>query len=477
MTNILHHTRFTESSAGWNLCPETQRGVDVGPDGTLLSPPEGETAELRGSGVHTRNGDSIELRFRVLDAGSGWLRFGFDADQHEHARVEIAFRTGTVSLFTSDWRLEQPVAAVQSELAAEQSHTVRIEKTEGEGTLIKNAHVTVYLDGTRIMRLGDLDLLPEMGVLVQVSGARVLVEEFVQRGTPSGMPEYLHLGGYQVLNIDNIEKNLESICRGLQKAAEAGVELLVTTEMSLTSLYPTSPRTREPEPIVAAEAQLRRFIRDLPGAPHVIVGLPVREAVREHGLPETRYIASRVYDPDGDVLHTARKVHSAEQEMWHGYRLNEFEIEGVPMSLYICHDHRYPELQTLPVMFGSRLLLHPSNGGVISGSISAFEEKAGAASAQTHAFHMHVNAGGGSYIVGPQRKGELMAASDESRRDIATFPVVGTPTDSFFHANIRIDDAFGYWPTRAFRASESIAQAYADLYREIGGTREIPHGY
>ena len=70
------------------------------------------------------------------------------------------------------------------------------------------------------MRLEDLDLLPEMSVLVQVSGARVLVEEFVQCGSPSGIPEYLHVGGYQVLNIDDIEQNLESICRGVGSAAE-----------------------------------------------------------------------------------------------------------------------------------------------------------------------------------------------------------------------------------------------------------------
>ena len=354
MGNIrLHHTRFTEVSDGWHLSSGAKGNVEVCADGALLSPPEGETADLWGTGVHTRNGDSIELRFRALGAGNGWLRFGFDAEEHEYARVEVDFESGTISLFTSDWRLEQPLATAQSELSAE-PHTLLLEKTEGKGVLVKNAHLSVYLDGERIMRLEDLDLLPEMSVLVRVSGARVLVDEFVQRGSPSGIPEYLHVGGYQVLNIDDIEQNLESICRGVGLAAEAGVELLVTPEMSLTGLYPMSPRTREPQSVTAAETRLRRFIRELPDAPHVIVGLPVWEAVMDHDLAATRYIASRVYDPDGEILYTARKVHSAEREMWHGYRLNEFDIGGVPMSLYICHDHRYPELQTLPVMFGAR---------------------------------------------------------------------------------------------------------------------------
>ena len=472
MTDILHSTRFTEATAAWDLSPGAELAIDAGPDGAVLSPPEGETASLRGSGVHTRNGDSIEVRFRVLE-GSGRLRFGFDAELHEHARVEVCMKTGTVSLFTSDWRREQPVAAVRAAVAADRSHTLLIEKTEGAGELIKNADVSVYLDGARILHIENLDLLPEMGVLVEASGARVLVEEFAHRGRPSGIPEYLHLGGCQVLNVDDIEENLGAICRGLERAAEAGVELLVTPEMSLTGLYPTSPRTREPEPVAAAEARLRQFIRELPDAPHVIAGLPVWEAVTEHELPETRYIASRVYDPDGEVLYTARKVHSAEQEMWHGYRLNEFDIQGVPVSLYICHDHRYPELQTLPVMFGARLLLHPSNGGVVSGTVSAFEAVARAASRQTHAFHMLVNAGGGSFLVSPEREAELLAASEESRSGNPRSPSVGEPAECFFHANVRIHDAFGYWPARAFRASESVARAYAELYREMGGQQVV----
>ena len=86
----------------------------------------------------------------------------------------------------------------------------------------------------------------------------------------------------------------------------------------------------------------------------------------------------------------------------------------------------------------------------------------------------HVNAGGGSYIVGPEREAELLAASEESRSDNPDSPTVGEPAECFFHANVRIHDAFGYWPTRALRASESIARAYADLYREIGGMSEIP---
>ena len=59
MTDIIHSTRFTEASAAWDLSPGTNPGIEVGPDGAVLTPPEGETASLCGRGVHTRTGDSI----------------------------------------------------------------------------------------------------------------------------------------------------------------------------------------------------------------------------------------------------------------------------------------------------------------------------------------------------------------------------------------------------------------------------------
>ncbi len=468
--NLLHRTDFSTPHDAWVIPPTETHGVEIGQEGVVLAPAPQETSLLRGSGVHTRNGDQIELRFRVLEPGAGWLRFGFDADLHEHARVEYDLTNDSVSLSTSDWRLPQPLATAKVPApTAAASHTLLIEKTEAGGDLIKNSDLSVYLEGEQILRCEDLDLLPEMGVALEVSGTRVLLEEFCHRGQPSGVPEYLNLGGYQVLNIDSIEANLESIKRGLRLAAEAGVELLATPEMSLTGLFPTSQGMSDPGPVAEAEAALQRFIHDLPGAPFTIVGLPVWKEEPNHGVSKTRYIASRVYNPDGEFVYTALKVQSAEQQTWHGYRLNEFDVNGVPVSLHICHDQRYPELQTLPVMFGCRLLLHPSNGGQVSGEVSHLEGQASTATNQTHAFYMNLNAGGGSFIAGPQTKGNLITVSDECRRDNPNAPAVDDPRECLMQARIRVHDAFGYWPMRSFRTSESVASSYLDFYRTLGG--------
>ena len=356
-------------------------------------------------------------------------------------------------------------------MSGHEAHVVLVEKREGGGNLVKNADVRVYFDGEQVLTMHGLNLLPEMGVNIKVTDTRLLIEEFTQRGTPSGMPEYLHLGGWQVLNVESIEANLDSICRGLVLAAEEGVELLVTPETSLTGLFPRSPVTRVPGAVAEAERKLQRFIRDLKDAPYVVVGLPTWDRVSEHAVESTRYNVSRVYDPDGESTSSHAKVHSAEDDFWHGYRLNEFDVYGVPTTLHICHDGRYPELWTLPVMFGSRLVLHPSNSGKVTGSVDAFEASAKRDSGTSHAFHMNVNGEGGSYIVGPQRDGNLIAVSPECRRDNDAFPMVGEPREGLFHARIRVADAFGYWPARSFRASEAAAEAYLSLYETLGGRR------
>ena len=139
--------------------------------------------------------------------------------------------------------------------------------------------------------------------------------------------------------------------------------------------------------------------------------------------------------------------------------------------MHICHDGRYPEVWTLPVMFGARIIVHPSNGGrIVTGSIDKFEAGAGAASS-AHAFYINVNGGGGSRIAGPKKIGGLLARSDECRRDVPSYPMMAEPRDCLFDAKIRVHDAFGYWPLRSFRASEDIAAGYLNLYRTLGGSR------
>lgn len=463
MPRILYQTRFKSPDPGWDATEAVH-----GREGLHLDPAGGH--RLNGTGIHTRNGDTIELAFEWTSADRGAVRFGLSGGM-ESAVAAVDFNARRARLDTSDWTVPQPVDRVSIPAKKRKAHTIRISKTEGAGDLVKRASIRVELDDRVILAGEDVDILPEIGVTIAVAGAPALLKRFVHRGIPSGIPEYLHVGGWQVVNTPDIDANLLSIQRGLEEAADRGIELLVTPETSLTGLFPRHRVTQDPKPVAAAERKLRRFIKGLRNAPHCVVGLPTWESVPGHARAKTRYNVSRVYDPDGNVVDTYPKIHSCETEFWHGFRLQEFDVNGVPVCMHICHDGRYPETWTMPVMFGSRLILHPSNGGRVRGSVDAFEKGAGRSTSTSHAFYVNVNGGGGSWIAGPQKFDNVHDVSAECRRDNTAFPMVGAPVECMVASRIRVHDAFGYWPVRSFRASEDVAAAQLALYRALGGNR------
>ena len=463
------------SYPGW-VWPVAADGVEAAPGGACLRSTSDEAVSVGAGDVHTWNGDAIELTFRPQGDARGTLEFGYFGGA-ERALAVVDFAASTLALSTSDWRIGQPVATVKIDVAPDRDHVLRLSKTDGGGSsLIGLSDLELFWDGRSVIHEPDQDVLPEMGMRLAVCNQTILARRFVLYGEQPPLPEYLHVGGYQVLNQPSIEKNLDAICRGAQQASELGIQLLVTPETSLTGLFAEHEVTQHPGPVREAEDRLRRCLAELPDAPFLVVGLPVWERDPEHPDRMVRYNVSRVYDPDGGIIADCPKVHSCEVDFWHGQTLNEFDVHGVPVSLNVCHDARYPDTWTLPVMFGARLVLHPANGGKPRCSVDGLERLAHAAVTSSHAFYLHVNGGGGSYLVSPHKYDNLLATSLESRRDSPAFPMVGEPVECLLHANLRIHDAFGYWPVRSFRTSEASARAYVDLYRARGGSRPTPAG-
>jgi hypothetical protein len=204
------------------------------------------------------------------------------------------------------------------------------------------------------------------------------------------------------------------------------------------------------------------------------VGLPIWENSGDGG--KIRYNVSRLYAPDGEIAGTFAKVHSCEPNFWHGYRLNEFDIYGAPVCMHICHDGRYPETWTLPVMFGARVIVHPANPlselkSRPKGSptnlrcVTASQpERDTGATGSSYAFYLHISGSGGN-IASPQNYNK---SAVEYNNWVGQS---GETYESLCHKRIRVHDAFGYWPVRSFRASEQVAQSYLTLYKAMGGTR------
>ena len=421
--------------------------------------------------LHTRNGDAIELEINFEENNpTGRFAFGFHGGTEDCFAV-FDLHENEVRLEVTDFRFDQPVDRTALILAPGSRHSVRLEKTEGAGKRVKMANIAVYLDGNRILGGEELDLVPEMSAVVEVQGSSVTLGRVTHSGTPMAIPEKLRVGGLQMIQVPDIEANLQSILRGLKESAEIGIQLLVTPETSLTGLFPRDDVTYQEGAIANAERQFTELMKSCSDFPYLVVGLP---EWREEPNRRIRYNISRVYAPDGSVVASCPKIHSCEWDFHHGRLLNEFDIHGVPTSLHICHDGRYPDVWTLPVMFGTRLVLHPLGGfvGTSRTRVDAIERSAAAATANMHAFYMAILSGGGSYLAGPHNKNEPpIMVSDECRRDNPDYPMTGPVKESLFHAEISVHEAFGYWPARSYRTSEAVAEAYENLYRSYGGKR------
>ena len=73
------------------------------------------------------------------------------------------------------------------------------------------------------------------------------------------------------------------------------------------------------------------------------------------------YNSAVVITPHGEILARYHKVQLAESWPVAGEELLVFKIDGVPASIIICHDERYPELVRLPVLAGARLVFYVSH--------------------------------------------------------------------------------------------------------------------
>ena len=329
-----------KSYPGW-VWPVAADGVECVPGGARLCSTSEEAVSVGAEDVHTWNGDAIELTFRPEGDSRGELEFGYSGGA-ERALAVVDFVASTLALWTSDWRLRQPVATVKIDIDPDRDHVLRLRKTDGGGNLISMSDLELFWDGRRVIHEPNQDVLPEMGVRLAVRNQAILARRFVLYGKQPAVPEYLHVGGYQVLNEPSIEQNLEAICRGARRASELGIQLLLTPETSLTGLFAEHEVTQNPEPVREAEDKLRKFLAELPDAPFLVVGLPVWHRDPEHPDRVVRYNVSRVYDPDGEILTDCPKVHSCEVDFWHGQSLNDSKFTACPSASTCVMTHVIP---------------------------------------------------------------------------------------------------------------------------------------
>jgi predicted amidohydrolase len=146
----------------------------------------------------------------------------------------------------------------------------------------------------------------------------------------------------------DLTSNVRKIEEQLARCAKDGVRVVVFPECALTGYFDDEfMNAITDEQLADAEGQVAAACRQ--HDVYAIIGTPYREK-------DILFNSATVITPRGDVLVRYHKVQLAESWPTAGDELFLFKIDGVPASIIICHDERYPELVRLPVLAGARVV-------------------------------------------------------------------------------------------------------------------------
>lgn len=160
----------------------------------------------------------------------------------------------------------------------------------------------------------------------------------------SDLPETLRVASVQMAVTGDIDVNLARIQEGIKAASKANARIVLFPETALSGF------TREDVGRIDWE-KLRRAMSAVAASAkesgiHVLYG-----AATPSG--EARPFNSAILiTPDGREL---TRYHKMSPEAWFkpGDHLALFEIDGVPCTVMVCHDERFPEIVRLPVLSGA----------------------------------------------------------------------------------------------------------------------------
>ncbi|MCX6624320.1 MAG: carbon-nitrogen hydrolase family protein [Acidobacteria bacterium] len=166
-------------------------------------------------------------------------------------------------------------------------------------------------------------------------------------------PVKLKVAAVQFRSSFDIEDNRKRMISALERLAGEQVNVAVFPECALTGYHKLPEMAVTGEAILAAEESIRRVCAAKKLA--VVFGSVYK-------INGKAYNTAVVFDSSGTLVERYGKVMLAgEQWATPGNHIAYFELEGVPSTVIICHDERYPELVRLPAIQGARVAYYISH--------------------------------------------------------------------------------------------------------------------
>jgi predicted amidohydrolase len=198
-------------------------------------------------------------------------------------------------------------------------------------------------------------------------------------------PPQLPVAVVQFRSGADLDDNVARHCNHIRRCARDGTRVVVFPECSVTG-YSTKAVPPDAAQLARAEASIAAAAKE--SAVNAIIGIPTRSG----GVV---YNSAVVIAPDGRVIERYHKVHLA-GEKWAipGDHLSVFRLDGIPCSIIVCHDERYPELVRLPVLVGARIVFYISCESGLSAprKMGPYRAQIQARAVENGVFVLHANA-------------------------------------------------------------------------------------
>jgi len=183
------------------------------------------------------------------------------------------------------------------------------------------------------------------------AGAAVALGLFAAEVKGAEMPDTLRVAAVQMEISGEVGGNLSRMLRGIGEAKEAGARVVVFPETALSGFDSKTIAALDWAALEAAMARISEAARER--GVYVLYGSATRSG------EERPYNSAILVGPDGAEVMRYHKM-APEGHFAPGDRLALFEIDGVPCTVIVCHDERFPELVRIPVLAGARVCFYIS---------------------------------------------------------------------------------------------------------------------
>lgn len=211
------------------------------------------------------------------------------------------------------------------------------------------------------------------------------------------------------------EANTGAILEKLRGCAELGARVAVFQECAVTGYDKAVIAETTEEQLLRAEDRIAAACDEL--NLYAVVGTP-------HFKDGDLYNTAVVFGPGGETVARYAKMQLVGGDSWArpGGELLVFPVDGVPCSIIVCHDERYPELTRLQVLAGARVVFYVSSESDVTHErkLEPYRAQIRARADENDIFIVHANSPameshGQSRIIGPDGNllGEATMFQDE----------------------------------------------------------------